>query len=150
MVNSARIPKQNLAAIANRCLLCTLHFREKPWSELLHCFSLRSQPLQKSSWYYILTNGLRPSLSNQNGTAISSFTSLLTNQSSFKTSNQNALFQPIRSVLFGPKRLFDFGFFIYINMDQAGMGEVLSSYKRVSCLSPWSTFSVSLVCKIFA
>lgn len=67
-----------------------------------------------------MTNGLRPAPSNQNRIAISLFVSLLTKKISSVTANQNAHFQPIRTVLFGPIRMYTFGYLICIERNQSG------------------------------
>lgn len=72
-------------------LSCTLHFREHPQIELPASCPAFLSPEQtlKSNWYLLFTNGLRPASSNQSCAAGSSFTSILTNQSSFIMTNQN-------------------------------------------------------------
>ena len=76
VVNWAQIHNQSLAAIADRGLLCTLHFRQKPQTELpaFCAVFLLSYPLWGSSQYHLPNNGLKPT-PIWNCTVIASFAS---------------------------------------------------------------------------
>lgn len=96
-----------------------------------------SPPLWESSWYPIQPVGWRPvgwrPAHPMRCAAISSFASLLTNQNSWSW--------PIRTVLFGPIKLYKLGFLIYLKINQSGTGAETSLYKPASPLSHRSTMA---------
>lgn len=93
------------------------------------CWQLPSTVLQQNlikeflvSYFYQWV-GTGPVLANQNCTAISSFVSLLTNQSISTTTSKNTQFQPIRTVSYGQIRPCKFDFSFASKWTNQGLGQ---------------------------
>lgn len=101
-INWAPVHNHRLAAAADSSLPCTpCKYQRKAAdgaSNILRCVPVSELTLIRD-FLESYFNRPKPALSNQIYAAMSSFTYLLTNQSSSITTNQDAQFQPIRTVL---------------------------------------------------